>query len=178
MKNLFLIALTVLVFSSCKKSIETLPVATETGANTFGAKINAENWGPLGFGVVPTAPILEARFWGDSSVFINVRNFSRSPVETEMEIYLENIGAPGIYALNQNTAVFPNHTASYAYYLKRNFTVDDEWITSSAAPGQVQVTKFDRANKIISGSFSFTANAKYGSAPIVVTEGRFDVKIQ
>jgi hypothetical protein len=179
MKNLLLIALTLTCFiTSCKKEIENLPDTTETGANTFGAKINGENWGPLGFGIVPTAPTLEVRFWGDSSVFINVRNFSRSPVETEMEIYLENISAPGIYPLNQTTTVFPNHTASYAYYLKRNFTVTDEWITSSTATGQVQVTRFDRANKIISGSFSFTADAKYGSAPLLVTDGRFDLKIQ
>ena len=178
MKNFLLISLTVLVFSSCKKNIETLPVTTESGANTFGAKINGENWGPLGFGIVPTAPTLEARFWGDSSVFINVRNFSRSPVETEMEIYLQNIALPRIYILNQNTDIFPNHSASYAYYLKRNFTVTDEWVTSSTATGQVQVTKIDRVNKIIAGTFSFTADAKYGSAPIVVTEGRFDIRIQ
>jgi hypothetical protein len=178
MKNILLIAIAFTCFASCKKEIENLPATTETGANTFGARINGENWGPLGFGIVPTAPTLEARFWGDSSVFINARNFSRSPVETEMEIFLENISGPGIYPIKQTTAVFPNHSASYVYYLKRKFSVTDEWVTSSTATGQVQVTKMDWANKIISGSFSFTADAKYGSAPVVVTEGRFDVKIQ
>ena len=155
-----------------------MPDTTETGANKFGAKINGENWGPLGFGIVPTAPTLEASFAADSSIFINARNFSRSPVETEMQIYLKNVSAPGSYLLNQNTAVAPGHSASYAYYIKRNFSVTDEWITSTTATGQVQVTKMDWANKIISGSFSFTADAKYGSAPISVTEGRFDIKIQ
>ena len=178
MKNLLFIVLTLAILSSCKKEIETLPDTTETGANTFGAKINGENWGPLGFGIVPTAPTLEASFAADSSIFINARNFSRSPVETEMQIYLKNVSAPGSYLLNQNTAVAPGHSASYAYYIKRNFSVTDEWITSTTATGQVQVTKMDWANKIISGSFSFTADAKYGSAPISVTEGRFDIKIQ
>ena len=178
MKNLLFIAVLFIGFSSCKKEIETLPDTTETGANTFGAKINGENWGPLGFGIVPTAPTLEARFAVDSSIFINARNFSRSPVETEMEIYLKNISGPGIYNLNQNTAVAPGHSASYAYYIKRNLNVIDEWITSSTSTGQVQLTKIDWANKIISGSFSFTAAAKYGRAPITATEGRFDIKIQ
>lgn len=178
MKNFLFISFAIIIFSSCKKEIETLPGPTDTGANTFGAKINGENWGPLSFGIVPTAPILEARFAVDSSIFINARNFSRSPVETEMEIYLKNIVGPGTYSLNQNTAAAPSHSASYAYYVKRNFNVTDEWITSSTATGQVQVTKIDWNNKIISGSFNFTANAKYGSAPITVTEGRFDVKIQ
>lgn len=179
MKNTILIAALLLtVFNSCKKEIKSLPDATQTGANTFGAKINGENWGPLGAGIVPTAPTLEARFSADSSVFINVRNFSRSPVETEMEIYLQHLSVPGTYSINRNTEVYPGHTASYAYYVKRNISVTDEWITSSSATGQIQVTKMDWANRIISGTFQFIANAKYGSAAITVTEGRFDVKIQ
>lgn len=178
MKNLLFIALAIISFSSCKKEIKSLPEETQTGANTFGAKVAGENWGPLGFGIVPTAPILEARFAADSSIFINARNFSRSPVETEMEIYLKNVSGPGVYQLNQNTEVAPGQSASYAYYVKRNVNVIDEWITGSNAAGQVQVTKIDRAAKIISGTFGFTANARYGSAPITVTEGRFDVKIQ
>jgi hypothetical protein len=70
MKNILLIAIAFTCFASCKKEIENLPDTTETGANTFGARINGENWGPLGFGIVPTAPTLEARFWGDSSVLL------------------------------------------------------------------------------------------------------------
>ncbi len=179
MKNLLLITtFLVATFTSCKKEIKSLPDLTQSGANTFGAKINGENWGPLSAGIVPTAPILEARFSADSSVFINARNFSRSPVETEMEIYLKNLTGPGSYQLNQNTGVYPGHSYSYAYYLKRKISITDDWITSSSATGQVQVTKIDWVNKIISGSFQFTAKATYSSAPITVTEGRFDVKIQ
>lgn len=179
MKNLFfLTAITILVFSSCKKEIKSLPEETQTGANTFGAKVDGENWGPLGAGIVPTAPVLEARFSADSSVFITARNFSRSPVETEMEIYLKNISGPGTYQLNQATEVYPGHSASYGYFIKRKVSVIDEWMTGGDATGQVQLTKIDWANRIISGSFQFNAKARYGSAPLTVTEGRFDVKIQ
>ena len=62
--------------------------------------------------------------------------------------------------------------------MKRNVNVEDEWITGSAATGQVIVTNYDPVAKVISGTFQFTANASFGSAPINVTEGRFDVKIQ
>lgn len=179
MKKILLLALVALVgFASCKKEIKTLPDETQTGAGTFGAKINGENWGPLKAGILPTAPILEASFAGNNSVIIHARNFSRTPIETEMEIFLKNVTAPGIYPLNQTTSKSPNQSASYAYYVKRNLNVEDEWITGSAATGQVEVTKIDTANRIIAGTFQFTANAKYGSAPITVTEGRFDVKIQ
>jgi Family of unknown function (DUF6252) len=179
MKKVFVLAAVITVlFSACKKEIKNLPDETQTGAGTFGAKVNGENWGPLGAGILPTAPVLEARFAGDNSVFINARNFSRTPIETEMEIFLKNIPGPGTILLNQATEAYPNQSASYAYYVKRNVNLEDYWITGSAATGEVNVTKFDMANHIISGTFQFTANAHYGSAPLTVTEGRFDVKIQ
>lgn len=178
MKKIFFAFVILLCFSACKKTIENLPEPTQTGANTFGCKLNGENWGPLKAGILPTAPILEARFGGTNAVFINARNFSRTPTETEMEIYVANITGPGTYDLNQNTEVSPGQTASYAYYEKRNLNIEDQWITGSAAAGQVVITKFDVTNRIVSGTFQFTANAKYGSAAINVTEGRFDVKIQ
>ncbi|HET7896787.1 MAG TPA: DUF6252 family protein, partial [Flavisolibacter sp.] len=165
-------------FSACKKETEILPGETQSGAGTFGAKINGENWGPLKAGILPTAPILEASFAGNNSFKITARNFSRTPIETEMQIYLQNITAPGTYPLTQNTDPFPYQTGSYAYYVKRNLNIEDEWITSSAATGEVVVTRLDIPNHVISGTFQFTANARYGSAPITVTEGRFDVKIQ
>jgi hypothetical protein len=177
-KQLFLFAVLFAAFSSCKKEIKSLPEETQTGAGTFGAKINGENWGPLKAGILPTAPLLEARFSGDNSIFINARNFSRTPIETEMEIYLKDVTATGTYPLNQNTTKAPSQSASYAYYVKRNINIEDEWITGSAATGQVVVTKIDIPGRTISGTFQFTANARYGSAPITVTDGRFDMKIQ
>ena len=179
MKNtLVAAALTMTVLASCKKEIKSLPDETTSGANTFGAKVNGENWGPLKAGILPTAPLLEARFAGDNSIFILARNFSRTPVETEMEIYLKSVSATGTYLLSENTNKYPAETASYAYYVKRNINIEDEWITGTDATGQVTVTKIDIPNRIISGTFQFTAKARYGSGPVTVTDGRFDVKIQ
>jgi hypothetical protein len=177
-KKLFVLAAVVLVLFACKKEITSLPDATQTGAGTFGANVNGENWGPLKAGIVPTAPLLEARFAAGNAVVINARNFSRTPVETEMEIYLKGVTGPGTYLLNQTTNAYPNQSASYAYYVKRNLNIEDEWITSAAATGEVVITTFDTASRILSGTFRFTANAKYGSAPITVTGGRFDVKVE
>jgi hypothetical protein len=177
MKNaILLLTAAAIGFISCKKEIKNLPEPTQTGANTFGAKVNGENWGPLAAGILPTLPILEARFSADSSVFINARNYSRTPTETEMEIYLKHITGPGIYKLNQTTAAYPGHSASYAHYIKRKFTIEDEWITGPENGGEVEVTKIDWESKIISGTFSFTAKPLYTTL-LTVTEGRFDVKI-
>src|SRR5689334_7374560 len=98
MKITSLLLCAALLFS-CKKNIDELPSPTETGANTFGACVDGALWGPIGFGIAPTAPILEARYSGNHSVFITARNFGSSPTETEMEIYIRNITAPGTYLL-------------------------------------------------------------------------------
>lgn len=177
MKNLLFAGLVAVIGLSCKQEIKSLPEPTQTGANTFGAKVNGENFGPLGGGIL-TKPTLEATHTFDSSILINARNFSRTPVEFEMEIFIKNVNVPGTYTLNQNTEVAPGQSASYAHYLRRNINITDEWMTSSGATGNVQVSKIDWVNYIVSGTFEFTANARYGSAPITVTEGRFDVKFQ
>jgi hypothetical protein len=177
MKKLLAAAIAFVMLNSCKQEIKSLPEPTQTGANTFGAKVNGENFGPLGGGIL-TKPSLEATHTFDSSILINARNFSRTPVEFEMEIFIKNVNAPGTYTLNQNTEVAPGQSASYAHYLRRNINITDEWITSSGATGHVRVSKIDWINYIVSGTFEFTANARYGSAPITVTEGRFDVRFQ
>ncbi len=172
----FLIASLFLI--SCKKEVSELPPATETGANTFGCRVNGAFWVPAGFGVVPTASILEARYM-EKNIIINARNFASSPVETEFEIYIQNVIAPGTYTINQASAVYPNQTASYAYYVKRKFTPENEWITNTQFTGSVNITKRDTVNNIISGTFTFQGQSMYNaSETISITEGRFDIKVQ
>ena len=178
MKNLILVAFAALCLASCQKQISSLPETTQTGANTFGTKVNGDLWGPMGFGIVPTAPILEARFSDENSIFINARNFGSEPNETEMEIYLKNVQKAGMIYLNQNTYEYPNQSASYAYYVKRKVNPVDIWLTNSQVGGWVNISKIDRENKIISGTFEFQAPSQFGTANLVVTEGRFDVRIQ
>lgn len=178
MKKMFLFFLFAALFS-CSKDVDELDPPTETGAGTFGAKVNGVLWAPQGFGIVSTAPILEARFGGANSIFINARNFGSSPTESEFELYIQNITGPGTFLLNQNTGKFPAHSGSYGYYVERRFTPTNEWITSAHHTGKIEVTKFDLANKIISGTFEFSALNLYGtSVPLTVSGGRFDVKIK
>jgi hypothetical protein len=178
MKSILALLSCILILSSCKKSVDALPEPTQTGANTFGLKLNGEMWVPQK-GIVNGAPIVEARYTGTGGLFINARNFASSPTETEFEIYLRNIDGPGTFLLNQPTDVYPHEQASYAYYVKRKINPINEWITSDRFTGQVTVTKFDKANNIVSGTFEFTAGSVDNTAdPVTVTEGRFDVKVQ
>jgi hypothetical protein len=178
MKKLILSLCIVSLLSACKKEITELPGDTQTGANTFGAKINGELWGPQGFGPFPADNILVATIVGND-IRIEVQNFASSPNETGMYIYLTNVLAPGTYPLN-TTVSHPTTSASYAFYVKRRLSPLSEWITSGSKTGSVTVTKIDRTNKIIAGTFEFSANPilNAGDAPLVVTEGRFDIKLK
>jgi hypothetical protein len=135
-------------------------------------------WAPKGFGIAPTAPILEARYGEGRSIVINARNFAKEPTETEFEIYLYNVTTPGTYLFNTTTAIYPNQHANYAYYVERKITPVNEWMTNTTYTGSVNITKADTVNRILAGTFSFNAINSYGTPkPLSVTEGRFDIKI-
>jgi hypothetical protein len=179
MKNILYGLGIILLFTtaSCKKTIDELPPATQTGANTFGAKVDGKLWGPAGFGIVPTAPILAARYYGDG-IIINAGNYSSSPTESEFEIYIQHLSGPGVYPLNFDTQKYPNENGSYAYYVLRKLTPLNEWITGTQYSGSVNITLNDTTNRIISGTFQFNAMNLYGAQQqLQVTDGRFDIKV-
>lgn len=178
MKNVLTPIVILFVFASCNKEVEELPPATQTGANTFGAKVDGELWVPQGFGALPANDILEARYTSPNAIMINARNFRKSPKETEFEIFVNNITGPGTYQLNTDITR-PALTASYGYFVEREFTPKNEWQTSPTYTGSVTITRFDVVNNIVSGTFQFNAlNISGSPEPISVTEGRFDVKLQ
>jgi len=174
MKNLFAAALLIVLFASCKKEVSDLPPETQTGANTFGARVNGEIWVPQGFGPFPAGNLLEVRRIA-GNVFINARNFSRSPKETEFEFFLKGVYGPGVYLLN-TTSAYPSQGSSYGFYVKRNLSPTNQFMTSAIHTGTVTITKLDTLNFILSGTFQFTAGDIFGSdPPITVSEGRFDI---
>ncbi|HYC40514.1 MAG TPA: DUF6252 family protein [Chitinophagaceae bacterium] len=175
---LFLFACSLFMFS-CKKEVTELPPATQTGANTFGARVNGNIWIPQRFGPFNADNLLEARMLPNGDIYINARNFSRSPVETEFELLIKGVTGPGTYALNTDISYYPTTGASYGYYVERNITPTNEWITSAHYGGSVTITRLDNAARFVSGTFQFNANTLYNAPqPISVTEGRFDVRLQ
>lgn len=177
MKKILIGCLSLFLLAACKKEVSELPPATQTAAGTFGAKVNGTFWVPKGFGPFPANDILEARLAGPTEILINARNFASSPNETEFEILIAGVTGPGTYQLN-NT-VPRGGSLSYGYYVKRNLTPQNEWITSSTSTGTVEITKLDLVNHIVSGTFQFNALNLYNTPePLVITEGRFDLKLQ
>ena len=173
-KLLAIISLSALLVS-CKKEITELPPETQTGANTFGAKVDGNFFGPQGFGPLPANDILEARWIGNDFLII-ARNFASSPNEREMEIFVREAKLGGTFQLNTNVT-YPTRSASYAYFVKRSITPEFEWITSATHTGTVTLTRVDTVQRIVSGRFAFTGEEIFDAAGALnVTEGRFDVK--
>jgi len=179
MKNILLVFFLVLLFNSCKKTVDALPEVSQTGANTFGLKLDGQYWLPQSFTGINSS-ILDAQLSGSNinDLIITAQNFASEPIETQFSLYIKNVTGPGTYQLNQTTDIYPNSSGSYAYYVKRRFTPLNEWITSSQFTGTVTITKWDLPNKIVSGTFEFSGQSIDNSAdPITVTKGRFDIKL-
>ncbi len=176
MKITILVALVFLF--SCKKNVDDLPAASQTGANIFGCRIDGNIWVPQKNPVFPGNLILESRQMPNKDLYINARNFNSSPNETEFEIFIKGMDEPGIYTFN-TTLSGPNSAASYIYYVKRNISPQNEWMTSATYTGTVNITAYDTVQHFVSGTFQLQAINLYNAAqPITVTEGRFDVRIQ
>lgn len=166
-----------LLLTACNKEVDELPAATQTGANTFGAKVDGIMWVPKGFGPFPASNLLEARFTTPTSILINARNFASSPNETGFEILVSGVTGTGNYALN--TDVTLPAVSGYGYYLKNRLTPQDEWYTSAEYTGTVTISRLDVANKIVAGTFWFNALSIYNAPHTIrVTEGRFDIKFK
>jgi hypothetical protein len=179
MKNILLLFSSILILAGCKKSVDFLPEATQTGANTFGLNLDGKFWIPQKFAGI-SAPLLSAQLIGanQNDLVITAQNFASEPTETEFKLFIKNITGAGTYQLNENTDI-NSMGSSYGYYVKRKINPLNQWITSSQYTGSVTITKWDLPNMIVSGTFEFKAGSIDSSAaPITVTNGRFDIRLQ
>ena len=166
MKNIILILITTFTLSCCNKEddnpqnpIDQLPLATQTGANTFGCLINGEPF------VVSNTSNQTAIYQG--GVLQIGGGIDNSIMDKRISI---NISAP----INLNTpydlTLFPNNLAIFVnngegcYY-------DYDHTTS----GTLTITKFDQTNFIISGTFNFSTQTNE-CENINITNGRFDLQ--
>ena len=155
------------LFLQCKK--DKLPKATEKGANTFGCKINGVSFEPCPKLYVPDPSLYVSLSVGTTTSVIIGADCTQGDPYKYVIITLGNFHGIGEYLLSDNENNICQYREPDPYpgnYFSSYYT----------HIGKVTITKDDRTNYILSGTFEFTAaNQDNSSNVVMVTEGRFDV---
>ena len=160
-------------FAQCKKSnpdSNGLPVASQEGKNTLGFLLNGQPWKPQGSRVTGNLSIdYDAGF--NQGIFGIVGYNFNTPISQQLTFGIRDslnfINAPATFSLS-NTSLYG---ISYSDSTCDLFSRDND-VTCS---GNLTITKLDRTNGIISGTFSATLR-KPGCSEIKISDGRFDMK--
>ena len=184
---------------SCKKKLLypddltikfTLPPITQSGQNTFGFVIDSTIWVNYGQNVEnPELPNLKATYLsGDSSVNVVVDRvlMNNGAIASNQSFSFTLINdvfeTPGSYLIGSKTY---GNSNSIGFFNNDRISQKNYGIISSRPTFLISVSKFDTVNHIFSGQFSGTLfNVSNGSYypnqndSIVITQGRFDIKLQ
>jgi len=159
-----IISLLLLSSCSCEEDIkpltelEKLPAPTQIGKNTFGCLINGQAWRV-------TSTVNASSFYQQGVLAISGKIIT--PLQSMGIVLTENstIITTGIYDLTE----IPYHQAQIRY------SDECDYFEENTISGTLTITKFDKVNYIISGTFEFTT-ALNGCDTLRITDGRFDIK--
>lgn len=142
-----------------------LPPATQTGANTFGCKVNGKVWLPS------KTPFIEFR---QGALDIIARNEWDKNTAVVLNIGDFTISGTDTYQISGNTPYY-----SRGYYSRENKTGGyDRFQTDDINTGTIIITRIDTTQLyyIVSGVFNFKARDEITGEIIEITEGRFDLR--
>jgi len=170
-----LITICTLSCSSCKKEIEIdnggLPPTTQTGANTLGFTLNGQPWTPQGQVGLAANLAINVDFGYNKGIFIiNVYRYIsgfQEPFTIGIRDSLNFLQIPVTVPLNKTSLYSMTYTNKQC-----DFFNQDNNVQSS---GSMTITKLDKINKIIAGTFTATLS-KQSCDTIKITDGRFDMK--
>ncbi|MEI9945326.1 MAG: hypothetical protein WDN26_14060 [Chitinophagaceae bacterium] len=170
----YLLIISIFCNGNCRKNkIESngLPPATQEGKNTLGFLLNGETWEPKGSNgtanlSIDFDPGFNNGILGIAAYRIITSN-NREYFGIGIKENLNTYNAPATFSLSNSGLFrlrFENNGCSY-------FSTDADTNVS----GSLTLTKLDRTNHIISGTFNASVS-KTGCETINITEGRFDMK--
>ena len=174
--RIFILFLSLVTITSCKK--EKLTKETQVGANTFSCKINGVVHIPNNeaFSVEAISLILYTNAEPGYFDLSLLTNYSREKPSEKIYIILSKIKQVGVYKLSSNELRYGTYILNVQNNSTGRFGVTYD--SKAFNKGEVNITKLDRENKIISGTFWFEAtNENDPNDKVTVTEGRFDLKI-
>ena len=181
MKNIYIFSVVIafLFCASCKKDQppnvlppDTLPPITQTGANTFGCKINGQVWVPY-YPCIDTywngAVELEYGFNSPNKNSVLPMGFGMIAQNSNDQNFL-TIGTIGTIIYGKGNIIDTSLSIGF-------FNDTGYYRLLGGDPNNIfQITKLDTVNKIVSGIFSFTLYASFSDS-VVITDGRFDLQI-
>lgn len=179
---LLLTSAVLLGLSACKKEknpLDTLPEATQTGANTMGCLVNGQAFKLISEGF-NTTPLGVTRFTTRRRMLFYFRQQSGA-LNRAITVSIPYLHGPGIYALDQRAdPAFTTTAPAYGTYTTSNPEPTSRYLTSATATGQVLITRFDSVAQVVSGTFEFTAQKTSGDGPetVRITDGRFDLRYE
>ena len=167
-------------FSQCKKNKTEeaqLPSETTTGAMTFGCKVNGKVFVPKDGRGRPGLYVqyvnLGAGVGGGWFLNIPATNWIPSTPEGV------NIGTDSLLITEGNTYEFKlsstNQPVKGAFNTFCDFN-GKTYAKTASDIGNIYIRKFDQTNRILSGTFFYSATNISTGEKINVTEGRFDIR--
>jgi hypothetical protein len=146
---------------------ETLPPATQTGANTFGCYVNGKLWVPKGYNGTSNLDLsYDPTFKGGTFNLSTYRIVSDNKQDILIGAYsLASVGNYNFNAKGSPIALFYDRKTLCSYDNPQDYL-----------KGSLIITKLDISLGIASGTFEFTL-AKSGCDTVKVTQGRFDMKM-
>jgi hypothetical protein len=167
-------------FSQCKKSKDEeaqLPPETTTGAMTFGCKVNGKVFVPRDgrgrLGLFCRYVNLGSGPGGGWYLNIPARNWIPSVSEGV------NIGTDSLLLTEGSTYEFKLSTTNNSIKGTFNTFCDfngKTYAKTASDTGSIYIQKFDQTNRILSGTFSYSATNISSGEKINITEGRFDIR--
>lgn len=164
---------TLLTASSCKKdktptTEEQLPPETQTGAFTFGCKVDGKIYTASGKGGLLSSQHVNYSYFSDSSTSISIGN---TESKFNLRIVFKYLGNLGIYELKGS----PNKGE---FYDNSNGTIpgsSNTYATDNINIGKINIKYFTATvGGILAGTFEMNAINANGKI-IHITEGRFDI---
>ena len=180
MKRLFLYAALLLLTqcSKCKddpEPVDKLPLATQTGANTFGCLVNGQAWTPQGNNGAPNFHCDYDRTFDGGTLLVSAYRYPKRGVSKSQDVSLLGrniVPGSGTYPITLTSDV----AGSFYDELREQACQRYGGIDLIYQRGRLTVTRLDLQAGIVSGTFEFTLGVA-GCDSVRVTDGRFDSKL-
>lgn len=171
----WLISITTTLASGCKKNklseLDKLPLATQTGAKTFGCLINGKAWIPGKDDWSSQSPLKFYYYNDNGGQFAINAKLQINNIQEYIIIGLDSIHSKNEFIIKQGS-----NSVRLSYQRTPGCDLSSLIDSSVQTIGSVTFTKVDLNTGIIAGTFAFSLS-KPGRETINVTNGRFDAKL-